>query len=106
MQGGFDRQSGGGYFDPSHLHADYAVMFATWYEQSIRGDVELYAGQQITKRFGRRQRDNVLGVTSRLAVDVTDWLTAEMELEGGNFQLQTSDGFTYYLFTMNLIAFF
>lgn len=106
VQGGYDRQSGGGYFDPSRLQGDQLVLFGTLFGQRLRGDFELYAGQQETKRFGVRQRDQILGGSARLAFEFTRHLSLETELEGGNFSLQSSGGFNYVLWSLNLIGFF
>ena len=106
VQAGFDRQSLGGYFDPSRFHADQLVFFATLFGERVQGDVEIYAGRQTAERFGTRQRDDIIGGSGRLAVEINRHFRVETELEGGNFSLQSSGGFSYYLLTVNMIGSF
>ena len=104
VQAGFDRQSGGGYFDPSSLHSNQLVVFATLFGDRVRGAVEIYGGQQSSERFDTNQQDKIIGGSGSLAVDVNRHFRIETELEGGNFSLQSSDGFNYYLITVNLVG--
>jgi len=106
VQAGFDRQSGSGYFDPSRLHSNLLVFFATLFGERLQGDVEIYAGRQSTERFDTHQQDDIIGGSGRLAVEISRHLRVETELEGGNFSLQSSDGFNYYLLSVNVIGSF
>lgn len=100
----FDRQSGGGYFDPDRLDADRLMLFATHYGDRVRWDFELFAGRQVFDRFGRRGKDDIAGGSARLAFDLGQRWTIEAELEGGNFALQTAGGFRYTLLSVDLVA--
>jgi len=106
IQSAFDRQSGGGYFDPSELYGNQLVLFGTLRGERLRGDIELYGGQQVTRRFGQRQRDEILGGSARLAYDFNRHVSLEAEIEGGNFSLLSSGGFDYLLWNLNLVVFF
>jgi tetratricopeptide (TPR) repeat protein len=106
IEAGFDRQSGGGYFDPSDLHANHLVVFATLFGDRVRGDIEIYAGQQSTERFDTHQQDDIIGGSGRLSVELNRHFRIDTELEGGNFSLRSSDGFNYYLLTVNLVGSF
>ena len=102
----FARQSGGGYFDPDHLRGDQLVVLAAMNGERLRGDMELFVGQQVTRRFGQRQRDEVLGGSARLAYDFNPHVSLEAEVEGGNFSLLSAGGFEYFLWSVSLVAFF
>jgi tetratricopeptide (TPR) repeat protein len=106
VQSAFDRQSGGGYFDPSALYANQLVLIGTLFGERLRGDIELYGGQQVTRRSGQRQRDEILGGSARLAYDFNRHFSLESEIEGGNFSLLSSGGFDYILWSVNLVVFF
>jgi tetratricopeptide (TPR) repeat protein len=106
IQSAFARQSGGGYFDPAHLRSDQLVLLATLNGQRLRGDMELYAGQQVTRRFGQRRREEILGGSARLGYDFGRHFSVESEIEGGDFSLLGPGGFQYVLWSVNLIAFF
>jgi tetratricopeptide (TPR) repeat protein len=106
IQSAFDRQSGGGYFDPSELYGNQAVLFGSLRRERLRGHIELYAGQQVTRRFGQRQRDEILGGSARLAYDFNRHVSLESEIESGNFSLLSAGGFDYLLWSLNLVVFF
>lgn len=100
----FERQSGGGYFDPDRFHSDLAVLFATLFKERVRGDLEFYLGRQQVERFGVTTEDFIVGGSARLGVDLTSWLALETEVEGGNFDITTSDGFKYWLGRADLVV--
>ena len=99
----FDQQTGSGYFDPDRVVADRLMLFATVYRPWLQGDAELFAGQQTVMRFGSRQDQFIAGGSARLEVDVSRRTTVGLEVEGGNFDLQSPTGFTYWLATVNLL---
>lgn len=100
----FDRQSGGGYFDPDRLDADRLMLFVTSFGERLRWDFELFAGRQVFERFGREGKDDIAGGSARLSVDLGRRWTLEAELEGGNFALQSAGGFRYSLLSLDLIG--
>lgn len=98
----FDQQTGSGYFDPDRVVADRLMLFATFYRPWLQGDAELFAGQQTVMRFGSRQDQFIAGGSARLEFDVSRRTTVSLEVEGGNFDLQSPTGFSYWLATVNL----
>ncbi|MEQ6916871.1 tetratricopeptide repeat protein [Halomonas aquatica] len=100
----FDRQSGGGYFDPDHLGADRLMLFTTIYRPRLRGDAELFVGRQSFTRFENQLNQFVAGGSARLDVDLSPQLTLRTEVEGGNFDFRSPSGFTYWLATLNLVV--
>ena len=99
----FDRQSGSGYFDPDRLEADRIMLFATLFLPRLRGGVELYAGQQRFSRFGESVEQFIAGGSARVEVDLGRHLVLQTEVEGGNFDLRTPEGFSYWMGTLNLV---
>jgi hypothetical protein len=99
----FDRQSGGGYFDPDRLEADRIMLFATLYRPRVRGDIELFAGRQKFSRFGESASQFIAGGSARLDVDLGRHVVLRTEVEGGNFDLRTPEGFSYWMGTLNLV---
>lgn len=102
----FDRESGGGYFDPSNYVAHQA--FATLYYE--RGRVytylEPYYGHQSFTRTGTKTDDTFGGGSGLLGLRIAKTLSIEVTGEGGDYAAGAAAGFRYYLVGVTLKASF
>jgi len=93
----FARHSGGGYFDPHDLVSNQ--VFASLYYE--KGKIYLYAepyfGQQFFSRRGNDEDDLVAGGSFSIGARLSDDVTVEAFVEGGNFGLDTAAGFDYFM---------
>jgi len=93
----FKRQSGGGYFDPDDFISNQ-VFASLYYEgKRIYFYIQPYFGQQSFSRFGAKSNDLVGGGYGSVGMKLSDNLTFEAFVEGGNFALDTAAGWKYYL---------
>lgn len=102
----FDRESGGGYFDPGNYLAHQA--FATLYLE--RGRVytylEPYYGHQSFTRTGARTSDWFGGGNGALGLRLAQRVSFEIRGEGGDYAAGAATGFRYYLLGARLNATF
>jgi tetratricopeptide (TPR) repeat protein len=99
----FDRESGGGYFDPSDFTSHQG--FATLYAEKGRYHVYLepFFGHQSFKRFGTRKEEWFGGGNLAAGVRIIRNVSLEVHGEGGNYALGTAAGFNYYLVGARII---
>lgn len=86
----YDRQSHGGYFDPSDYYTNR--FFATFYIERERyyWYSELFVGQQVFKRDGINNRDPVFGGNSSIGYRPLRNLVFEFAVEGGQLATGTA----------------
>lgn len=102
----FQRQSGGGYFDPDDFISNQ--VFVSLYHESERlyAYLEPYAGFQSFTRLGAETDDTVYGGYASLGVNLSDRLALELNAEGGNFAATTAAGFEYYMLGARVTGYF
>lgn len=98
----FNRQSGGGYFDPQDFFSIQGYL-------SLAADMERYYfylepffGHQSFRRFGQDTDETFGGAVGSLGWYITENLSFEASGEGGNFAFATSSGFEYYLVGLSI----
>jgi tetratricopeptide (TPR) repeat protein len=101
-QQNYRRQTGSGYFDPDRLISNQAFLKLSFRRSRFNFWVEGFLGEQITYRRGR-QGALIGGGSGSFSYDIFKYLTMNGSAEGGNFALESSSGFEYYLFAFNLI---
>jgi tetratricopeptide (TPR) repeat protein len=100
----FDRQSGGGYFDPENFLSHQA--FVSLYHEGAWGYayLEPYVGNQSFDRFGSHSSDVIAGGSGSLGIRLSGKVTVELNAEGGNFAAVSAAGFEYYMVGAKLVA--
>jgi hypothetical protein len=93
----YERQSGGGYFDPQNFTSHSVVVF---YKQEI-GPFHLaldpYSGIQSFERYGIHTNGNFFGgINGVVGWNINRRVTADLSGEFGNFALGSTSGYQYY----------
>ena len=102
----FDRQSGGGYFDPYNFISNALFVNLSFENGPIYGYVEPYGGYQ---SFTRNEEGNYSwfgGGYGMIGYRFTKHLAAEVTAEGGNYAAGASGAWTYYQIGARLIVTF
>ncbi len=98
----YERQSDGGYFDPSNF-LSHQVSVSTYFEHNkFYFYVEPYIGHQSFKRDDEKSSDWIGGGFGAFGWKFKRSITLEVYAEGGNFAMETISGFSYYLIGINL----
>lgn len=91
----FQRQSGGGYFDPNDYYSNRGFVSLYMEREKFYSFAELFAGQQAFKRNGVASKDPVYGGSASLGFKPTRALAFEFSVEGGQLAAATSSGSGY-----------
>jgi thioredoxin-like negative regulator of GroEL len=98
----FGHQSFDGYFDPNRF-TSYQLLLNTSFEQGqVSGSAELFVGHQSFMRYGAGNNDFIYGGTASIGYKLTKNITVEVNVEGGDYALQTATGFRYHLYGVRL----
>ncbi len=102
----FNRQSGGGYFDPEDFLSlqAFVSLFAETGKYFLY--LEPFIGVQSFTRFGQEADDTFGGGYGSLGWNVTPDFSLELSGEGGNYALATPAGSEYYRVGMNVNVYF
>ncbi|GAB4389525.1 MAG: tetratricopeptide repeat protein [Thermodesulfovibrionales bacterium] len=102
----FQRQSGGGYFDPDDFVSNQ--LYVSFYHET--GEVYLYlepyAGFQSFTRSGADTDDTIWGGYASFGLNLSDRAALELNAEGGNFAATTAAGFEYYMIGARITGYF
>jgi hypothetical protein len=98
----FNRQSFGGYFDPSNFLSHQIFVNTSFERGKFSGTAEVFAGHQSFTRNGTGNNDIVSGGTASIDYRLTRNIVIGVNGEGGDYALQTSTGFRYHLFGVRL----
>jgi tetratricopeptide (TPR) repeat protein len=98
----FNRQSFGGYFDPSNFLSHQIFANISFKKGRFSGSAEVFAGHQSFTRYGTGNNDIVSGGAASLDYTLTRNIVIGVNGEGGDYALQTSTGFRYHLFGVRL----
>jgi tetratricopeptide (TPR) repeat protein len=98
----FDRQSSGGYFDPSHFLSHQLYLNTAFEKGKIFGAAEVYVGQQSFTRNGAGRNEMFSGGAASIGYKLTKNYSVEANVEGGDYALQTATGFSYFLYGVRL----
>jgi tetratricopeptide (TPR) repeat protein len=99
----FERQSGGGYFDPHNFISNALFVNLSYESGPVYGYVEPYGGYQ---SFARNEEGNYSyfgGGTGLIGYRLTKHLAAEVTAEGGNYAVGASGAWYYYQLGARLI---
>ncbi len=102
----FERQSGGGYFDPDNFISNALFINLSFEKGRAYGYVEPYGGYQ---SFTRNEEGNYSyfgGGVGMIGYRFTKHLAAEATAEGGNYAMGASGAYTYYQIGARLIITF
>ncbi len=102
----FNRQSGGGYFDPEDFVATQAYLSLYTETENYYLYLEPFFGFQSFTRFGEDTDDTFGGGFGSAGWKVTPDVTIEVNGEGGNYALAVSSGFEYYQVGLNVNVYF
>jgi len=81
----FDRQSRGGYFDPSDFLANSAFVNLSIEIDRLYGYIEPYFGYQTYDRYNVSHDEIFYGATGSLGYRINKWLAIEGNAEWGNY---------------------
>ncbi len=98
----FNRQSFGGYFDPSNFLSHQIFVNTSFEKGKFSGAAEVFAGHQSFTRYGIGNNDIVSGGTASIDYQLAKNIVLGVNGEGGDYALQTSTGFRYHLFGARL----
>ncbi|MDP3464434.1 MAG: tetratricopeptide repeat protein [Sulfuricurvum sp.] len=102
----FERQSGGGYFDPDNFISHQLFAGLEYREGKSTYYLDPYAGFQSFDRYGASSNDFYGGGSIRWRYQFTPKLYSEMNAETGNYALDQAAGYNYYMMGARLnIAF-
>jgi len=92
----FEKQSGGGYFDPGSFTAHQAVARIAYERGRFYSFIEPYYGYQSFVRGGVDTGDRFSGGSALVGYNLRRGLSIEATIEGGNYAVGTAAGFKYY----------
>ena len=93
----FNRQSGGGYFDPDNYFSHQLFISLSYEKKKLYGFIEPYVGHQSFTRNGVDTSDYIAGAVGTLGLKFTKNISFELNAEGGNYATASAAGFKYYL---------
>jgi len=102
----FNRQSGGGYFDPNDFTSHQIFTSLSFEKANFYIYLEPYGGYQSFRRYGENKSDFFGGGSGILGLNVSKNVRLEANAEGGNYAVGTAAGFSYYLLGVRLHIFF
>jgi Tfp pilus assembly protein PilF len=88
----YDRQSGGGYFDPNDYYSNRVFMSSYVERRLFYLFAEIFVGQQAFRRGGVKTQDPVYGGSASLGLKPSRNLTIEFNIEGGQLATGTTAG--------------
>lgn len=88
----YDRQSGGGYFDPNDYYSNRVFMSSYIERRLFYLFSEIFVGQQAFRRNGVKTKDPVYGGSASLGLKPSRNLTIEFNIEGGQLATGTATG--------------
>ncbi|RJP21304.1 MAG: hypothetical protein C4520_09830 [Candidatus Abyssobacteria bacterium SURF_5] len=98
----FNRQSGGGYFDPNDFISNQIFASAYYERQKLYLYVEPFFGHESFRRSGDNADELVGGGYGSIGYRITNNCAVELFGEGGNFSVDSAAGFDYYLVGANI----
>jgi hypothetical protein len=98
----FNRQSFGGYFDPSNFLSHQLFVSTSFEKGRFSGFAEVFTGHQSFTRYGEGHNDTVYGGAANIDYKFTKNIVIGVNGEGGDYALQTSTGFRYHMFGLRL----
>ncbi len=98
----FNRQSFGGYFDPSDFLSHQIFTNVSFEAGRCFGFAEIFVGEQSYQRYGTGHNEGIYGGSGNLGYKLTPHLSVEVNAEGGNYALQNASGFTSFLYGIRL----
>jgi len=102
----FDRQSGGGYFDPDRMATTKLLATISQYRERFSANLEVFVGRQAASRLGYRQSNQIVGGYAALRYQLSESLLFELSWEGGHFALNQPDAYRYNLISAKGYVFF
>lgn len=93
----YQRQSGGGYFDPSHYAAHQGFLSVGHEQGRFAISAEGFGGHQIFDRYGIPDSSWFTGIAGRVGWKLRKNLAAEGSGEFGNYAVGNATGFKYYV---------
>ncbi|ALP51933.1 hypothetical protein Tel_01600 [Candidatus Tenderia electrophaga] len=102
----FDRQSGGGYFDPDRVTTNKLLFVISQSQDRFSGVLELFAGNQTIDRFGTVQENNIAGGYTALRYQLIEHAQLELTLEGANLGLGEAKAYRYNQTKLKVYVYF
>jgi thioredoxin-like negative regulator of GroEL len=99
----FNRQSGGGYYDPSKYLTHQLFASFSFEKGRFYGSAEPYGGYQTQSRYSASTTNYYAGGSATLGYKPADRLALEASVEGGNYALQSATSFRYYQLGLRLL---
>lgn len=95
-QRAFERQSGGGYFDPDLSRTDKFLLEYQRFADKLDTSLELFYGSQLIERAGNVAGNPVAGGSANVAYRFGDRREFGLSAEGGDFALGREGAYRYY----------
>jgi hypothetical protein len=102
----FDRQSGGGYFDPQHLNSNQIQAAVSWEAGRFHGSFEPTLGYQEFSRFGARNYQVVYSAHAAAGYSLRKNISLEISGESGKNGEGTVSAYKYSIMQAKLTATF
>ncbi|MDH4230540.1 MAG: tetratricopeptide repeat protein [Nitrospirota bacterium] len=99
----FNRQSGGGYFDPCNYFSHQLFISLSYEKGKLYGFIEPYVGHQSFTRNGAKDSDYYSGGSGLIGIKITEDISFEANGEAGDYASATAAGFEYYLIGGRLV---
>lgn len=99
----YDRQSGGGYFDPENYLSHQFYVSGTKQINCTTITVEPYFGHQSYQRYAVDHNDWFYGGSVLVRQQITSTIHAQFSAEGGNYAMGQVAGYNYYLVSGKLV---
>ncbi|OGW48082.1 MAG: hypothetical protein A2Y66_00360 [Nitrospirae bacterium RBG_13_41_22] len=101
----FNRQSSSGYFDPNDFLSHQIIVSAYLEKNKLYAYLEPFIGYQSFRRYGDKSDDIIGGAYGYLGVKITKNISLELNAEGGNYAVETTAGWNYFMVGFRLLAF-
>ncbi len=102
----FQRQSGGGYFDPEDFISHQLTLYFNYEKDSFYFYLEPYGGYQSYKRYGDSKSEFYGGGYALIGYKLTKTLSLELTGEGGNYAGGAATGWRYHMVGLRLKGIF
>ena len=102
----YSRQSRGGYFDPEDF-ISHQLFGSVYFEKGrLYGSFEPYFGYESFERYNNLENDFFAGGSGLLGYKIKERVSLEINGEGGNYAVESTAGYTYYLAGLRILYFF
>lgn len=102
----FDRQAGGGYFDPDQVMTNKLLLVISKSQDRFSAFLELFAGTETIERFGGQEENEIIGGYASFRFQFMEHAQLELIWEGANLAYGEPNAYRYYQTELNAYIYF